>query len=167
MIEPGKYRARAREWAFGLAKSGNEQIGVEFDLLDRPGERMTWFGSFAPKALEFTLKALRACGWTGSDLAELDANMGGLEQNEVVLVVEHEEYQGKVSARVRWVNAGGGVGMSNPLDQGGLKSFAARMRAQIVALDPGSAKKPAARPQPPKRTTREEPPPHGDDDQPF
>ena len=166
MIDAGKYRARAREWAFGLAKSGNEQIGVQFDLLDQPGESITWFGSFAPKALEFTLKALRACGWQGADLAELDCNMGGLEQNEVVLVVEHEEYQGKTSARVRWVNAAGGVGMANPLDQGGLKSFAARMRAQIIALDPTSAKaKPPPKAAPPRRAP--EPPPHEDGDQPF
>lgn len=165
MIDAGKHRARAREWAFGKAGTGTYQIGVLFDLLDLPGETIQWFGSFTEKSEKHTLKGLRAMGWQGSDLTELDCNMGGLEQLEVVLVVEHEEYNGETRSKVRWVNPAGGVGMANPLDQGGLKSFAATMRARIVALDPASAKAKAP-PKPPVRRAPE-PPPHDDSDQPF
>jgi len=193
LLPKGKHRARAREWVIGEAGTGTKQVGVDFDLLDRVGESQPWYGYFTEKALESTVKALRAMGWQGSDVSELDNHGGGLDANEVVLVVEHEqvvdedgtgtvddEGQPIMRARVRWVNSAGGVAMKNLLTGNELKGFGASMRERILALDPTSAAKRAAastqtrRPASPsqaRRTTspvqRPEPPPPDDSDIPF
>jgi hypothetical protein len=104
MAEAGIYRARAVQAALCETKSGKEQLAIEFALYDVDGvegEHVTYFGSFSDAALPHTLKALRTCGWAGTDLADLS----GVERNEVSLVLEDEEYEGRVRTKVKWVNA--------------------------------------------------------------
>jgi hypothetical protein len=174
ILEAGRYRARAREWSIWAASTGTMQIGVLFDLLDMPGQRITWYGFFTDKALPDTVKALRTMGWQGSDPSELGDNGGGLDANEVSLVVEHEQdQQKKTRARVRWVNPSGGLGLKPPLAGNDLKAFGAQLRGKILALDPSRASQhAAARPQAPARPPappqrRPEPPPVDDGDVPF
>lgn len=166
MLENGVYRARASSGALGETKGGKEQVAVEFEVLDDGfhGQRITWFGYFTDKTTEGTLRALRTMGWRGDDLSDL----GGIQDNEVSLVVEQEEYEGKWTAKVRWVNAiGGGVGLKAPLSPDKAKAFAARMRAQVLAFDKSEgAPKPSA-PRPAPRGDPREPPPHDDNDLPF
>ncbi len=158
MIEAGKHRARAVEWGVGEAGTGTMQIGVVFELLDQePGTYITYYGYFTDGALEFTLKALRAMGWQGSDITELDNNGGGLDQREVQIVVEHEEYQGRIQTKVKWVNSLGGMAMANRVTGDKLASFAAGLRGKIMGLEPGRRAAPAAgmgQTQPAARPTR-------------
>ncbi len=186
ILPKGKHRARARDWSIGEAGTGTKQIGVDFDLLDRPGECQPWYGYFTEKALDSTMKALRAMGWTGYDLSELADRGGGLDTNEVILVVDHEsetdrsgqpmvDDQGEVlmRARTRWVNPVGWVAMKKTLEGGDLRSFAAEMKARILQLDPAAAKRAvapargsvASRPVAPQQPRGEEPP--TDDGIPF
>src|SRR5438445_10684785 len=79
----GTYRARATTWGLGSTGGDKEQVAVTFKLLDYPGKVITYYGSFSEAALEFTVKALRTCGWTGVDISDLQ----GLDTNEVSLVV--------------------------------------------------------------------------------
>jgi hypothetical protein len=171
VIEPGKYRAKAVEWGIGEAQTGNYQIGVAFELLDEaPGTSITWYGSFTDAALEFTLKALRAMGWQGDDVYELDNGGGHLDEKEVQLVVDHEEYQGRVHAKVRWVNSLGGLAMQKRVSGDQLRGFAAGMKAKILGLEPGrrpAQAAPPSRPAAPAYRGPPEPPPHGDCDIPF
>jgi hypothetical protein len=176
VIEKGKQRAKALSWALGKASTGTVQIGVEFSLLDKPGESITWYGYLSDKAFELTIKALRACGWEGADLAELERQDCGLDKNEVVLVIEHEEYpenSGQWQAKVAFVNSGGGVAMKTKLQGDDLKAFAAEMKGRILAMDPSSAaKRAASKPgnggKPPAGpAARPEPPPVDDRDIPF
>lgn len=137
MLAPGKYRGRPVSAALGLTSKGNEQIAVTFELVDPPGERVTWYGFFTEKTTDRTIQSLRYCGWTGNDLSVFVDGQElppGVDQ-EVDLVVEHNEYEGKVTARVAWVNSGGGMGLRNALSQDQAKSFAERMKRQIGALD--------------------------------
>jgi hypothetical protein len=103
MIRAGTYKARAKEWAFGLSQTGKEQIAITFDILDEEerGETITWYGYFSDAALNRTVEALHYCGWDGDNLEQI----GHLKDHEVQLVVEDEEYEGKVRTKVRWVNA--------------------------------------------------------------
>lgn len=168
MMAAGRYRARAVQAALGETSTGKEQIAVEFETLDEegaPGEHITWFGFFTEKSLEHTVRALRVCGWRGDDINNLD----GISDNEVSLVVEHEEYEGKVSAKVKWVNApGGGIALKSTLDAGRAASFAATMKSRIRAIEAGAgARKPVtqqARPATRQSGRPPEPPPHTDDD---
>lgn len=145
MISPGRYIARASDWRFTVSSTGSEQLAVSFQL--EAGDTLTWWGSFSDKALPHTMKALRAMGWRGTDLAELDNHGGGLDGQQVELVVEESEYQGRVSPKVRWVNSLGGISTAKGVDAGGMRAFSARMRSKIAALEGGSRPAPRAPPQ--------------------
>jgi hypothetical protein len=157
MLDEGTYRARALDAALGETSKGTEQVGVQFELLDHPGTSITWWGYFSDKTMASTIKALRTCGWEGADLEDLS----GIEKNEVQLVIQHEtDDKGVTRAKVRWVNGTGGVAMANAMAPDKAKSFAQRMKGQIVAMDKatnggggnGSKTTPA-----PRRTTSKPP----------
>jgi hypothetical protein len=127
----GTHRARAKEWALGKSSAGNEQIAVMFEITqgENIGKSITWFGSFSDKAVDRTLDSLRHCGWSGDNFVELL----GLDTNEVELVVEAEEYEGKIRDKVRWVNRPARLALREQLDTSALSVFAARMRTKALA----------------------------------
>lgn len=167
----GVYRARASSWGLGESKSGKEQLAIEFRLTDpeAPTKLITAFLFFTEKTFDRTIESLRHCGWQGDDLT----NLSGLDANEVDLVLEEEEYEGKRQTKVKWINRCGGLTLKAPLSEDKARTFAASMRDRIRALD-ASAGRPAAKPaakatvtnfQKPatKGDPRPEPPPITDD----
>ena len=150
MLEAGDYRARAAKAALGLSSNGNEQVGVEFELLDLPGQKITWYGSFASdEAFDITVRGLRAAGFRGNDLADLSSLNDG-SAPEVILVVVHETYQGKTRAKVKFINSTGGLAMKNQLTPEQAEAFAKRMKGKFLAFDqrvgtPRSRNGPASR----------------------
>lgn len=134
LLDPGTYRARAVEGALGTTSKGKEQVAVKFDLLDFPGQTITWFGYFTDATTNSTIRALRTAGWKGTDLSDL-TDLSNPETPEVWLVIEHDTYEGKTTAKVRWVNSAGGLAMKNSMDSGQAKIFAARMRDKVAAFD--------------------------------
>ena len=145
MLEAGTYRAHPMGALLGMSSTGKEQVGVELKLLDHPGVTIGWIGFFTDAALEWTVKALRTCGWKGDDLTDL-STVGDVE--EVNIVVEHEEYEGKTYPRVKYINSTGGLAMKTQLTAVEAKTFAARMKGQIVALGGGASARPQAKPKP-------------------
>lgn len=141
-IEPGKYLARAtgeQDVQFGYAGTGSEQIAVVFRITkgDYQGHEITWFGSFASeKSTEIALKALRNCGWKGTNVTDL----AGIDSEEVELVVsEDNDQDGNPRIRVQWVNkpGTGRVQMKQTMDPGAKAAFAARLKGQVIAMDKG------------------------------
>lgn len=114
MVKPGIYRATILNHAISETRGGNPQAAVTFSFeADGKSHNMTWFGSFKEgKAQEITIKALLACGLKGNNPAgELDIG------KEVSITVEHETGDdGKTRAKIRWVNALGGVKNVMPQD---------------------------------------------------
>lgn len=169
MATAGTYRARGVTAALCETKSGKEQLAIEFVLFDNQGmegEHVTYFGSFSDAAWDITIRALRTCGWTGADLSDLS----GVDANEVSLVLEEEEWEGRTRVKVRWVNAPNqGMAIKAPLAADKAKAFAAQMRARILAMDAQSGARPQARPaQRPAQPSRggaqaPEPPPINED----
>jgi hypothetical protein len=173
MLAEGTYRGRPLRAALGRTGTGKEQLGVQFQLVDPPGERLTWYGYFTDGTFDRTIESLRSCGWAGSDLAEFQGDVlpQGFDQ-EVELVVKHEEYNGKVSARIAFINSGGGLAMKEALDATQARAFAARMKGRIVALDrsSGAPRQQQRRPASNGPPTPDEPPggfDGGGDDIPF
>lgn len=172
-MEEGRYRARGIQGALGETKGGAEQVAVEFEFLDEPvkGQRITWFGYFTDKTTEHTVKALRTCGWQGADLTDLS----GVDANEVILVIQNEEYEGTWRSKVRFINSlNGGLALKNPLDENKARAFAARMKGQILAIDQSSGQRRAPASTSSSSRSRvggvvsPEPPPPGEaDDIPF
>lgn len=133
MIAAGTYRVRGVDGALGMTGTGKEQVGVELEILegDAKGQRITWRGYFTDGTFDRTIESLRHLGWQGNDLADLR----GINANEAVAVIEHEQYEGKLRARVQWINAPGGIALKERLDASQTAAFAARMKGRILALD--------------------------------
>lgn len=145
----GTHKARAKEWALGLSQTGKEQIAVLFEITSGPhaGKSITWFGYFTDQTVDRTLESLRHCGWDSDSLADLD----GLGENEVVLVVEDETYEGKTRSRVKWVNRESRLALKDQMSAAQVQAFAARMRGKTVA----SKQKYGAQPQPDRSRARQ------------
>lgn len=173
LIPEGRYRAFAvpvttmngDTWCqIGESKNGKPQAVVNFEILDgeEAGRRIAWFGYFTEKTAARTVEALRYCGFTGDDLAA--ATVQPLEQ-EVEIVVNHETYEGKTSAKVQWVNraGGGGFKLEKPMDRNGLNRFAAQMKNAVrqVPESPGAKAERGAKPAAPPAGDQGEPSPSG------
>src|SRR3954468_14263609 len=128
MIPEGKYNAVAVpvegdsfvEW--GETKAGEPKISMRFKL--STGETIYWYGYFSENARDRTVKALRLVGFVGDSLA--DASNQRLNQ-PVQLVIKHEEYNGKTSAKVQYVNPPRAA-----FDSSKLSKFSAEMRAAVA-----------------------------------
>jgi hypothetical protein len=145
----GRFRAKAKSWKLAETKGGDPQAAIDFELLEGPktGQTYSYFGGFGEKSFEHTMKALRACGWQGVDPLELDDPKAGLDKNEVSLVIEPEEYEGKTREKVRWVNPLGGAAAAKALAPEKRLDFAQQMKAKILAFN---SAQPKAAPTPPK-----------------
>jgi hypothetical protein len=150
----GKYKAVPIDGGLGETSTGKEEVAVSFELLaeELKGERITWYGYFTDGTVDSTIKALRACGWKGTNAVELlDWKKAVSAPTEVELVIEPEaqqkdgkpvvDAQGNVvmRARVRWVNPVGRNGLREPLAVDKAAAFADRMRAKLVAFDQSAA----------------------------
>lgn len=137
-LDKGTYRARAVKWVIGEASTKTPQIGIEFRVEHDDGsfDSITSYRYFTDGALEYTVADLRALGWQGVDLLELADNGGGLDTNEVELVLDWEAHNGKTRLKVKYINAGGGVAMKNAMNGDAVKAFAASMRGKIAAISP-------------------------------
>jgi hypothetical protein len=69
----GRYRAVAVTIQYGVAKSGTDQVGVGLEITQGPnkGQRSTSILYFSDEAAQYSVKKLRACGFTGDDLGSL------------------------------------------------------------------------------------------------
>ncbi len=135
MIGAGRHEVRVVSHA--LTKSGQKGtpcVAVTFE--DDVGQRITWFGYLTDAALEWTLKALAAMGWdSNASDGRIDSLNGTdlLAGNRVEIVVEEEEYEGKLRPKVRWVNEiGGGVGDRMAPDEA--TAFATDLRKRILSM---------------------------------
>lgn len=145
MISEGTYTARAKEAKLGHTSGGAEQVGVLFEITTEgpfKGHGITWYGYFTEKTIERTIEALRMLGWTGTDIAKLN-----VEGGEANIVVEHDTYNDKTSAKVQWVNrpGSGGIAMKDEMKPAAALSFAEKMKAKVAAFD---AKRAASQPAP-------------------
>ncbi len=141
--QSGWVSAYARAWGLsGEDMSKDPQFAIAFEILEGSdtGKTITWYGTFASDAaFEYTMKAIRRCGWTGSDLNNVE-----LAETPVSILIEEEEYNGKVRTKVKAIgNGGGGV---KTMDPNAAKSFAAKMAGRIKAFDLKNGGPPAGAP---------------------
>lgn len=134
LIPPGTYAARAVSHDIGESKKGHFQVAVTFEIVagDYLGRRLTYFATFAPgKATEVAIKALRAAGWTCDDPTVLT----GLGDVECDIVVEHDEYNGRLRDRIRFVNRPRGTfTFKTPLSEEKRRAIAAQLRGTVMAV---------------------------------
>jgi hypothetical protein len=143
-MKPGTYKARAKEWALGMSKNGKEQIALMFEVTsgEYAGQSITWFGYFTETAVDRTLDSLRHCGWASDNLTELDS----LSANEVELVLDSEEFEGKERLKVKWVNRASRLALKEQMSPQAAAAFAAKLRGKAVAHKAKYGPQPQSRP---------------------
>lgn len=158
-IPEGKYIARATGAEWGVTDRGKDFCAVNFKISEGEieGERITAYLYFSTdENSRRSVESLRYCGcsFPGNDVTDLE----GLGSIDCQLVVEHEEWEGKTRAKVKWINAlrGAGVREEQKMNAGARRSFAARMKAAVIATGGGQ---PSA--------TKQAPPPVDDSDIPY
>jgi hypothetical protein len=132
MIPEGRYTAKAVNALLTYTSTGKEQLEIWLNIAggEQNGQRATYYGYFGSDAqVNMQVKALRACGWKGDDLADLS----GLDQ-ECEIVVKHEEYNGKTSAKVKYVNPLAAAPRA-AMAADKARSFANAMKARIRAAE--------------------------------
>ena len=132
----GTYLAKATALQFGYSSKGTEQLGISF-LLEN-GRHIAAYLYFSEAAADRSIESLRTMGWKGDDLFALTVE--DLPE-QVSLVIEPEEYEGKWTSKVKWINRAGGLNMADPMDDARRRQFAARMKARTRAV-PGSSTNP-------------------------
>lgn len=139
-IPAGNYRGKAVAGSeqYGETSNNNDQIVIDLDLTDI-GERVSTFLVFSEKAAPYSMKRLRALGWEGTDLT----NLQGIDSKEVDVEVKYEEYQGEMKMKVQIV-AGGTVTLEKKFDDKGKKAFAAKFASLAKATVPTPNNAPAA-----------------------
>ena len=141
MIGKQRVLARAKTWDFGITDKGNEQFAILFELLEGPnqGQTITWYGFFVQGTnkdgkpydmAKQTIEVMRICGWDGDDLTDTV----GLDRNDVQLVIDHESYEGKTSAKVKFVNRPGGLGIKNKLPENSRAALAKKFKGLAMSV---------------------------------
>lgn len=146
--EQGWVKAVPTAWGLSGEEIGKEQFAIAFKILEGAdtNKTITWYGTFASDAaFEYTVKQIKKCGWTGSDLSTAE-----LAEEPVSILIEDEEFEGKVRTKVKAVGSGGG-GVKQ-MDPNRARTFALKMQQRIKAFDAkngtgSSATKPTTRQQ--------------------
>lgn len=147
-MKAGRWPGRVKDYGISETGAGDPQVFIQFTVAGPDGEEnLTWFGSLKEKALDITLKALLAAGFTGKDVSELlDGPDGGAIPLEIEcsLVVEDEVVQKKNEStgfyedvinpdgskktrpKIKWVNKPGGGGVQ--------RADAATAKAKLAKL---------------------------------
>lgn len=145
----GTFRAKAIEGAMGRAGTGTEQVAVLVEL--ETGERLTWYGYFSDAAAERTCESLIHMGVT--DLESL----AGLGSTEFEVVVDEEEFDGKLRDKIKFINrlGSGGVALRVRMSDAEKRSFAQRFKGKFLSMQRQLGGGPA---QPPTAVTDDDPP---------
>jgi hypothetical protein len=142
-----KKRAHAINAAVGRASTGTHQIAIEFEYRDEPGG-ITYYGPLTDAAFEFTMKAIRTAGFEGDDISDLSSLCNGAAP-DVMLVIGPEEYNGKTTIKVKFINSLGGLALKDALQGDDLTQFARTLKGKIIGYDRSAgATKAAPRVQP-------------------
>ena len=134
-----RYIARAIGCSLGVAKTGTHQIAITCEIVNPPefeGALIPWIGNFTDRATDRTIDFLRAFGWYGDDLCELEdldaSHAAMLLPDQVEITVEPEMYDNETRLKVKWVNKpGASFAFKEPLNGQNLKAFASQMRGLL------------------------------------
>ena len=104
-IGAGRVLVRVKGHQLGESAKGTPYVAVLFE--DGRGDVVTWYGYLTAGALPRTVDALGVLGWDaqehGGDVRVLNGT-GLLVGARAQIVVEEDEYGGKVRSEVKWVN---------------------------------------------------------------
>jgi hypothetical protein len=159
MINAGTFTGKLTNYGIKLTNNGKPQIACTFQIIsDDTVYNLTWFGSFNEgKAQEMTIKTLMSVMDLMCEPSEIETYLDriasqGVESGllntdkDYSLVIEHEVYEGKTRAKIKWVNNVGGSSSFEKLAQGEAKKMFSGLNlggtvASFKAANPGLVKK--------------------------
>ena len=99
----GQFEATISNHGYSMTSTGTHQFWVQFET--KAGSLRGFF-FLSDKAIEHTIAKIRAMGYDGDNLEELadGTRLAGLM---CLVTVEHDNYNGKTSAKVSFVDAWG------------------------------------------------------------
>lgn len=103
MHPAGYFRAEILDHGFSESTGGTPQFSVQFQT---EHGQMRGFFALSDNAIEHTIKKIRAMGYAGDDLADLEDG-SVLRGAFCIIQVTHDTYNGTVSPKVGWVNPDG------------------------------------------------------------
>lgn len=112
MVNPGHYIATILSHAIGETRKGDPQAVVTFAFEASGPQKITYYGSFSEKAMQYTIKNLITCGLKGNNPAG-DLEIG--KQVEIVIDIEADE-NGKDRNKVKFINRIGETRNAIPQD---------------------------------------------------
>jgi len=139
-IKPGIFEGNVVDYGIGKTKNKDPQAMVRFEFMDGENDKhnITWYGSFkAGQASEITCEALAVCGMTSSNPADLAKGKGsGVLQEDlcISLTLKVNDYNGKTSIQVAYINPPGGGGFRDVMEHGeAVQAFAGLNLGGIMA----------------------------------
>lgn len=135
-IPAGTYKGRGVEGSIqiGQTTNGNDQMILDVHLTE-VGETVPIFLYFTESSAPWSIKRLRALGWTGDDLSAVT----GIDTNEVNVQVKYEMYNNKMRMKAEIVVPGGSFKLENAYDDKAKRAFAARFANLVKSTAPVSA----------------------------
>ena len=104
-------------------EGGKPKVILSLRVVDGPdtGVNLTSYHYLSPAAAPYTMKALKALGWTGTKLSKAMAEGLGTRKAQAQLKVE--EYNGKVNEKVAGIFEIKARGPKNPIEASDLDNF--------------------------------------------
>lgn len=131
MGRPGVYESKIVDYGVMKTKADKPMVMIRFLYADESGtdQYINWYGGFSTEiSAEITCKSLATCGWTTNNPADLAKGKGsGVldEKRFLSITLANEEYNGKTSLKVKYINPPGGDGFRNKMSQAdAVKMFA-------------------------------------------
>ncbi len=102
---------------------GNPKVILSLRVVegDNVGENFTSYHFLTEKAAPYTMKALKALGWTGTKISKAMSEGLGTRKASAKLIVQ--EYKGKVSEKVDGIYEPKVFGPKNPIEANDLDAF--------------------------------------------
>jgi hypothetical protein len=119
-VPAGRYPAHATKAEFRTSQNtGTEWVAVTFviDEGEHQGAEVEWWGFLSEKAVGRTMENLLTMGFTGDDVLDFIERCPESAPAPVVIKVKVEEYNGKTTARVDFIDKPGGSSIGVPADE--------------------------------------------------
>jgi hypothetical protein len=149
-IAEGWYSGRAVATGIGYTEGGTPQIAILLRVADddpnEAGRTIQAYLYLTDAAQENTLEALRLMGFKSDDISDLDGHIDAelVLPNDIRFPVSHEEYGGKLRAKVGKIckMSASTVALKNKLEGNEAKQFGLRFRSVCKAYPAGFEPKP-------------------------
>ena len=119
----GTFNAKIKDYGFTNPKEGKTPSVMVVFNYENEGDvfKITWFGSFNGGAREFTTRTLsETLGFAGKDVSAIAEGIGSGVLNEgrdYEIVIKPNEYMGKVTERVAFINISGAERKSEKMNR--------------------------------------------------